>query len=200
MHCRHRDRETVCSCIPPIPYSSGPGIFVKHRILHTQNQSLVSHLHFPHLPGPLFPLFLVYHQVFHHTHLPPLANNHWNCIYNNGLHSFFFFYKILFIYSWETQRERQRHRQREREKEDFFYKILFIYSWQTQIERQSQSQREKQAPYKEPDVGLDPRTLGSRPEPKADRRTTTEPPRCPKRENLKRAPCPAQSWMQGSIS
>ena len=29
-------------------------------------------------------------------------------------------------------------------------------------------QREKQAPCREPDVGLDPRSPGSRPEPKAD--------------------------------
>ena len=35
-------------------------------------------------------------------------------------------------------------------------------------ERQRHRQREKQAPCREPDVGLDPRTLGSRPEPKAD--------------------------------
>ena len=35
-------------------------------------------------------------------------------------------------------------------------------------ERQRHRQREKQAPCREPDVGLDPRTLGSGPEPKAD--------------------------------
>ena len=33
-------------------------------------------------------------------------------------------------------------------------------------------------PSREPDVGLDPRTLGSRPELKADA-SLTEPPRCP---------------------
>ena len=38
---------------------------------------------------------------------------------------------------------------------------------------------EKQAPCREPNAGLDPRTPGSRPEPKADRRSTTESPRCP---------------------
>ena len=54
----------------------------------------------------------------------------------------FIFLKILFIYSWETQRERERERQRHR-------------------------QREKQAPCREPDVGLDPQTPGSRPGPKA---------------------------------
>ena len=35
-------------------------------------------------------------------------------------------------------------------------------------ERQRPRQREQQAPCREPDVGLDPRTPGSRPEPKAD--------------------------------
>ena len=34
-------------------------------------------------------------------------------------------------------------------------------------ERQGNRQREKQAPCREPDVGLDPRTPGSRPGPKA---------------------------------
>ena len=38
----------------------------------------------------------------------------------------------------------------------------------TQRERQRHRQREKQAPCGEPDVGLDPGTLGSRPEPTAD--------------------------------
>ena len=35
-------------------------------------------------------------------------------------------------------------------------------------ERGRDTQREKQAPCREPDVGLDPGTLGSRPELKAD--------------------------------
>ena len=34
--------------------------------------------------------------------------------------------------------------------------------------RQTHRQRKKQASLKEPDVGCDPRTLGSRPGPKAD--------------------------------
>ena len=34
-------------------------------------------------------------------------------------------------------------------------------------QRQRPRQREKQGPYGEPDVGLDPRTPGSQPEPKA---------------------------------
>ena len=36
------------------------------------------------------------------------------------------------------------------------------------IERKRQRQREKQALCRKPDVGLDPETLGPRPQPKAD--------------------------------
>ena len=51
----------------------------------------------------------------------------------------------------------------------FFKKDFIIYSWDIQREeRQRHRQREKQAPHREPDVGLDPRTRGSHPEPKAD--------------------------------
>ena len=50
----------------------------------------------------------------------------------------------------------------------FILKILFIYSGETHRERQRHRQREKQAPCMESDVGLDPRTLGSRPELTAD--------------------------------
>ena len=61
---------------------------------------------------------------------------------------FFYFFKILFIYSWETQRERERQRHR---------------------------QREKQAPCREPDMGLDPGTLGSCPGPKASAKPLSHP-------------------------
>ncbi|CAK7306902.1 hypothetical protein VULLAG_LOCUS12873 [Vulpes lagopus] len=57
--------------------------------------------------------------------------------------------------------ERQKHRQREKE-----------------IERQRHRQREKQAPCQEPDVGLDPGILGSRPEP------MLKPPRSPRQVDL----------------
>ena len=50
----------------------------------------------------------------------------------------------------------------------FFFKIVFIYSSETQRERQRHRQREKHVPCREPEVGLDPRTPESRPEPKAD--------------------------------
>ena len=42
-------------------------------------------------------------------------------------------------------------------------------------ERQRHRQREKQAPRREPDVGFDPRTLGSRPELKADAQLLSHP-------------------------
>ena len=42
-------------------------------------------------------------------------------------------------------------------------------------ERQRHRQREKQVPYREPDVGLDPGTLGSRPEPKAEAQPLSHP-------------------------
>ena len=41
--------------------------------------------------------------------------------------------------------------------------------------RQRHRQREKQAPCKEPDVGLDPRTPGSHPELKADTQPLNHP-------------------------
>ena len=47
-------------------------------------------------------------------------------------------------------------------------KILFIYSRDTHTHTHSERQREKQAPHGESGVGLEPRTPGSRPEPKAD--------------------------------
>ena len=40
---------------------------------------------------------------------------------------------------------------------------------------QRHRQREKQAPREEPDAGLDPRTLGSGPEPKADAQPLSHP-------------------------
>ena len=47
----------------------------------------------------------------------------------------------------------------------FFLKILYIYSWETQGERQRQA--EKQAPCREPTIGLHPGSPGSCPGPKA---------------------------------
>ena len=42
-------------------------------------------------------------------------------------------------------------------------------------EKQRQRQREKQAPSGEPNVGLDPRTLGSQPEPNTDASPLSHP-------------------------
>ena len=49
-----------------------------------------------------------------------------------------------------------------------FFKGLYLFMRDTERERQRHRQREKQAPCGEPDAGLDPRTLGSCTEPKAD--------------------------------
>ena len=55
----------------------------------------------------------------------------------------------------------------------FFLKILFIH--ERHRERQRHRQREMQAPWEKPDVGLDPQTLGSRPELKADIQPLSHP-------------------------
>ena len=53
-------------------------------------------------------------------------------------------------------------------------KILFILE-RLLREWQKHRPREKQAPCGEPDVGLNPRTPGSRPEPKADAKPLSQP-------------------------
>ena len=61
---------------------------------------------------------------------------------------------------------------------NFLKKILFIYSWETQRKRQRHRQREKQVSCGEPDAKLNPRTSGSRPEPKeAPNHWATQVPR-----------------------
>ena len=52
-------------------------------------------------------------------------------------------------------------------------------------ERQRHRQREKQTPCREPDAGLDPRTLGLRPEPKADAQPLSYPSAPPQRDVLR---------------
>ena len=54
-----------------------------------------------------------------------------------------------------------------------FLKILFIH--ERHRERQRHRQREKRGPHKEPNVGLDPGTPGSCPEPKADAQPLSHP-------------------------
>ena len=50
----------------------------------------------------------------------------------------------------------------------FFLKIFYLYMRDTERGR-------NRLPKGEPDVGLDPRTLGSRPEPKADAQALSHP-------------------------
>ena len=45
----------------------------------------------------------------------------------------------------------------------------------TEKEAETQEERDKQAPCREPDVGLDPRTPGSCPGPKADAQLLSHP-------------------------
>ena len=57
----------------------------------------------------------------------------------------------------------------------FFFMLLFIYSLEGQREAETR-QREKQAPFRDPDLGLDPRTPGSRPDlPKANAQPLSHP-------------------------
>ena len=56
---------------------------------------------------------------------------------------------------------------------DFIY--LFMRDPERERERQSHRQREMQAPCREPDVGFDPGTPGSRPGPKADVQLLSHP-------------------------
>ena len=53
--------------------------------------------------------------------------------------------------------------------------MLFIYSWATHRKGQRHRQREKQSPHREPDMGLDPGTPESCPEPKADTQPLSHP-------------------------
>ena len=66
------------------------------------------------------------------------------------MHLFFFKKKRFYLFIRERHTERERERQRHR-------------------------QREKQVPCREPDVGLDPRTPESHPEPKADAHPLSHP-------------------------
>ena len=57
----------------------------------------------------------------------------------------------------------------------FFLVILFIHERHRKSERQRHRRREKQAPCKEPDVGLNPETPGSCPELKAGAQLLSHP-------------------------
>ena len=58
---------------------------------------------------------------------------------------------------------------------DLFFFFLRFYLFMRDTERQRHRQRKKQAPCEKPDVGLDPRTPGSWPEPKADAQPLSHP-------------------------
>ena len=47
----------------------------------------------------------------------------------------------------------------------FFKDLIYLFIRDTQRETSRHRQREKQVPYREPDMGLNPGTLGSHPEP-----------------------------------
>ena len=57
---------------------------------------------------------------------------------------------------------------RQRESLLFFFKILFIYLFEREKVRKITGEEADFPLSREPNVGLDPRTLGPRPEPKAD--------------------------------
>ena len=57
----------------------------------------------------------------------------------------------------------------------FFKDFIYLFMRDTDRERQKHKQREKQAPCRKPNAGLDPRTLESCPEPKADTELLSHP-------------------------
>ena len=56
-----------------------------------------------------------------------------------------------------------------------FKDFIYLFMRDRERERQRHRQREKQAPCREPNVGPNPRTPGSRPEPKADTQPLSHP-------------------------
>ena len=57
----------------------------------------------------------------------------------------------------------------------FSFKYFYLFMRERERGRRRHRQREKQAPCGEPHVGLDPRTLASRPELKADAQPLSHP-------------------------
>ena len=57
----------------------------------------------------------------------------------------------------------------------FFKIFIYLFMKDTHRKRQRHRQREKEAPCGEPDVGLNPRTLGSQSDPKADTQPLSHP-------------------------
>ena len=56
-----------------------------------------------------------------------------------------------------------------------FFLRFYLFIHERHTERQRFKQRKKQAPCREPDAGLYPRTPGSHPEPKADAQPLSHP-------------------------
>ena len=56
-----------------------------------------------------------------------------------------------------------------------FKDLIYLFMRDPERERQRYKQRDNQAACREPDVGLDPRTQGSCPEPKADAQPLSHP-------------------------
>lgn len=55
LYALYTHREKRCAAVFLLLFIAlVPGIFVKHRTLHTPNRSLVSHLHLSHLPALCF--------------------------------------------------------------------------------------------------------------------------------------------------
>ena len=57
----------------------------------------------------------------------------------------------------------------------FLKDFIYLFMRDTQREGQRHRQREKQAPWRDPNVGLDPRTPGSCPGPQADAQQLSHP-------------------------
>ena len=57
----------------------------------------------------------------------------------------------------------------------FFKDFIYLFMRDTEKEKQREREREKQAPCREPDAGLNPRTQGSQPELKADTQPLSHP-------------------------
>ena len=94
--------------------------------------------------------------IFHWIHRPQLCSTTWNlALWCPQIWFSFLKFPWLFgVFSDSTQ--------------IFLFLKDFIYLFMRDIERQRHRQREKRAPCREPDVGLDTRIPGSRPEPKVD--------------------------------
>ena len=70
---------------------------------------------------------------------------------------------------------------------DFIYLFMRDTEREREREKQRHRQREKQAPYGQPDKGLNSRTPGSRPEPKVEAQPLSHP-RCPLLSSFSKSP------------